>query len=183
MNQYLAEFYRNWNVKLQSIVGDELAKVYDRYITAFVIYNNLYNEVPEMLIRQGVPLPVKLFDNKMATDLVVQYLGAQRIMDLLQQHNQLANIDEIISLIDQEVFHIKIHLGQHQRNEDLKILADLSSNNIVKKSTGILKVMYYVRCNIFHGHKNFEEYQRLLVEPLFQIIAVINGELYATLQA
>jgi hypothetical protein len=183
MNQYLAEFYGNWNAKLQSIVGDELAKVYDRYITAFVIYNNLYNVVPEMLIRQGVPLPAKLFDNKMATDMVVQYLGAQRIMDLLQQHNQLENIDEIISLIDQEVFHIKIHLGQHQRNEDLKLLADLSSNNIVKKSTAILKVMYYVRCNVFHGHKNFEEYQRLLVEPLFQIIEVINAELYATLQA
>ena len=95
----------------------------------------------------------------------------------------MENIDEIISLIDQEVFHIKIHLGQHQRNEDLNLLADLSSNYIVKKSTAILKVMYYVRCNVFHGHKIFEEYQRLLVEPLFQIIEVIKAELYATLQA
>jgi len=182
MNLYLAEFYANWNAKLQAIEGDELAKVYDRYITAFVIYNNLYNEVPEMLTRQGIPLPNRLFDNKMATDLVVQYLGAQNILDILMQNHRLDSINDIIRLINQEVFHIKIYLGQHQRNEDLKLLAELNANNPTKKATAILKVLYYVRCNIFHGHKNFEEYQRMLVEPLFRILEVINIELYNTLQ-
>ena len=168
---------------MQAIEGDELAKVMIVILPHLLFINNLYNEVPEMLTRQGIPVPYRLFDNRMATDLVVQYIGAQNILDILLQNHRLESINDIIRLIDQEIFHIKIYLGQHQRNEDLKLLAELHANNPTKKATAILKVLYYVRCNIFHGHKNFEEYQRMLVVPLFRILEVLNIELYNRLQS
>ncbi len=97
-------------------------------------------------------------------------------------NNNLDNdIESIIHLIDQERFHIKINYGEYNRNEDLKILNELKSDNKSKKATGILKVIYYVRCNIFHGNKDFVEYQRILMGPLIKILSVTNDLLFRKL--
>jgi hypothetical protein len=105
-------------------------------------------------------------------------LGAGDILTEFTNKNLDGDIKTIIDLIDQEVFYIKVNFNGRQRNEDIKILADLKSNNATKKATGILQVAYYVRCNIFHGHKNFQEYQRILVEPLTKIISALNPMLF-----
>jgi hypothetical protein len=182
MSPYFSDFYHNWNNKLTSIVGDDLASVYDRYITSFVIYNSLYNQVPEALIGNGIPVASRIFDNKLATDIVVQFLGATNLLNLLYDNDCANDIKGIINLIDQETFYIKIRYGQRQRNEDLKLLSDLNSINHNKKAIAILQVLYHVRCNIFHGNKDFQEYQRILVEPLFKILQIINNELFSRLQ-
>ncbi|MFD0750174.1 hypothetical protein ACFQZS_08485 [Mucilaginibacter calamicampi] len=182
MSPYFFDFYHNWSNKLLGIIGDDLASVYDRYITSFVIYNSLYNQVPEALIENGIPVASKIFDNKLATEIVVQFVGATNLLDLLYNNGCGNDIQGIINLIDQQMFYIKIKYGQRQRNEDLKLLSDLNSTNHNKKAVAILQVLYHVRCNIFHGNKNFEEYQRILVEPLFKILQIINSELFNRLQ-
>ncbi|MEO6102522.1 MAG: hypothetical protein ABIP44_02655 [Pseudoxanthomonas sp.] len=178
MNPWLIDFYNNWTLKVQGIVGQDPSHVYDKYMTSFVIYNNLYNQIPGKLVASGVVVPNRIFDNKAATEYVVKFLGAGDILTEFTNNNLDGDIQTIIDLIDQEVFYIRINFNGRQRNEDLKILADLKSNNATKKATGILQVAYYVRCNIFHGHKNFQEYQRILVEPLTQIISVLNPMLF-----
>jgi hypothetical protein len=183
MNQYFTEFYANWTGKANNIVGNDLASVYDKYVTLFVIYNNLYNQIPDKLVSNGIAIPNKIYDNKAATEIVVQFLGATALLDELAANNLGADIDAIINLIEEEVFHIKIYHGQYNRNEDLKILADLRSTNPLKKAIAILKVIYHVRCNIFHGSKDFQEYQRLIVEPLTRILLIINPFLYNRLNA
>ncbi len=75
ISQNFIHHYNNWNAKVDSIIGDDLPNVYDRYMTLFVIYNNLYNQVPAALITKGIAIPNQIYDNKAATDLVVQYLG------------------------------------------------------------------------------------------------------------
>lgn len=115
--------------------------------------------------------------------MVVQFIGANLFLDELVANNLGADVDYIINLIEQETFHIKINHGQYDRNEDLKILSKLRSTNEQKKAIAILKVVYYVRCNIFHGNKDFQEYQRLIVEPLTRILLTINPFLYNRLNA
>lgn len=181
MNQYFVDFYHNWSNKANGIIGNSLAEVYDKYMTLFVIYNNLYNQIPTKLISKGIAVPDKIYDNNAATDFTIKLLGADEFMEELTSKNLDNDIQTIIDLIDQEIFHIKIRHGQYSRNDDLRILDELKSANNSKKAVAILKVLYYVRCNIFHGSKDFQEYQRLLVEPLIRIIEIINPFLYAKL--
>ncbi|WP_299221219.1 hypothetical protein [uncultured Aquimarina sp.] len=181
MNQYFRDFHNNWIAKANAISTNELSDIFDKYITLFVIYNNLYNQVPNKLIISGIPVPNKIFDNKAATELVVKFLTPEDLLLEFSNNNLDNDIESIINLIDQETFHIKINYGGYNRNEDLKILNELKSENKGKKATGILKVIYYVRCNIFHGNKDFVEYQRILMEPLIKILSVTNDFLFRKL--
>lgn len=178
VSYYFINHYNNWNEKVNKIQGDDLSSVYDRYMTLFVIYNNLYNEVPAALIQKGVPVPNNIYDNKKATEWVVKYLGATQVLGKLHANGSDADVQAIINLINDEVFYIKLNHGERQRNEDLKILKNLRSNNEVQKANAILQVCYNVRCNIFHGSKDFQEYQRLLIEPLTNIMRTIIIQLY-----
>ena len=183
MNQYFRDFYNNWTAKATGIVNDDLSSVYDRYMTLFVIFNNLYNQIPDKLISLGIAVPNKIYDNKAATNLVIQFLGANDFINELIFNNLEEDINSIIQLMEQEVFHIKLNHGQYDRNEDLKILTELKSSINIKKAIAILKVVYYVRCNIFHGSKDFQEYQRILVEPLTRILQTLNPILFNRLNA
>jgi hypothetical protein len=178
MNQYFTDFYTNWTKKANNIVGNNLENVYDKYITLFVIYNILYNHIPDKLISNGISESRKIDDNKAATEEVVKYIGANALLDELTANNLGADIDTIKNIIEQEVFHIKINHGQYNRKEDLKILSDLHSTDQQKKAVAILKVIYHVRCNIFHGNKDFQDYQRVIFEPLTRILLAINPFLY-----
>lgn len=106
----------------------------------------------------------------MATEYVVKYFGAENILSNLSAHAHNSDIQGIIKLINDQVFYIKLKYGQRRRNEDLKILKNLRSPNETLKATAILQVCYYVRCNILHGSKDFQEYQRLLIEPTSSVI-------------
>src|SRR5690554_5199242 len=125
MNQYFTDFYTNWTNKADGIAGDSLSNVYDKYMTLFVIYNNLYNQIPDKLVSKGVAVPDKIYDNKAATEFVIKFLGADEFLAELTANNLNNDIDIIIGLIDRKVFHIKISFGQYLRNDDLKILEDL----------------------------------------------------------
>jgi hypothetical protein len=181
ISQNFIHHYNNWNAKVDSITGDDLPSIYDKYMTLFVIYNNLYNQVPGALIAMGTAVPNQIYDNKKATEFVVKYLGATNILTNLQANDHDTDIQGIINLINDEVFYIKLKHGQRQRSEDLKILKNLRSTNDVNKATAILQVCYYVRCNIFHGSKDFQEYQRLLIEPLTNIMRTVIVQLYNAL--
>ena len=181
LSQYFTDFYNNWSRKAVAIQGNELHNIYDKYITLFIIYNCLYNQTREHLVLTGQLVPRQNLDNQNATTLVIQLLGDANIIANFTAKGNDKDIAEIIDVIDREVFHIKLKNGQSQRKEDLKILSNLRSANSSEKALGVLQVLYYVRCNLFHGHKNYVEYQRMLVEPLINILATLNTQLYAEL--
>lgn len=181
LSQNLIDFYNNWTLKGTQIVGDDLSHVYDKYITLFITFNNLYNQVPQKLLDRGMSMPAKIYDHKAATNYVVKYLGATNILNEFASNDNDKDIALLVDIIDQELFYIKLNYGQRQRQEDLEILANLRSTNSVDKATAILQVAYYVRCNMFHGHKDFIGYQTLLLEPLINIMATINKNLFTEL--
>lgn len=181
MKPSLIDFYNNWSKKAQGIDTATLGGMYDKYITLFVIYNNLYNQVPPKLAAGGFPLPKKIYDNKAATEYVVNFLGAKAILEAYSHNKNEGDIEAIIEVIRNEEFYIKIKNGLRQRNEDLLLLADLESKNNVTKATAVLQVIYHVRCNLFHGEKDFQEYQRKLVQPLINLLSTLISTLYKSL--
>jgi hypothetical protein len=121
MNPNLVNFYNNWNKKAAGIDTASLAGLYDKYITLFVIYNNLYNQVPPHLTARGFVIPNKIYDSKAATEYVVSFLGGKNILDHLTASKNDSDISTIINLIDNEEFYIKIRKGVRQRAEDINL--------------------------------------------------------------
>lgn len=84
---------------------------------------------------------------------------------------------DIADLINNKVFHINLEDGQGQEKTDKELATNLLSENVEIKSKAILSLIYNVRCNIVHGHKDFQEYQRLLLEPAIGILRTIVNTL------
>ena len=67
-------------------------------------------------------------------------------------------------------FNIKLNKGMSFRANDLTIIEKLRSDNENVKAIAILEVIYFVRCNLIHGHKQYAEYQQKLLLPLVRIL-------------
>lgn len=124
-------------------------------------------DVMNELVISGAHIPQDFKEKKAASDYVVQYLkGIFFIDSLLNDQISLDNLSEICRILDEEQFHIILHWGSQQRLLDLQLLDNLRSNNKQNKAVAILRLFYHIRCNLFHGHKGFEERQRLLLIPV-----------------
>ncbi len=174
-------FYNNWSEKLEANQGQNLGSLFDRYITLFIMYNGLYMLIPQTLIQRGIHVKPNMNDSDLAVRSVIKILGAPRMIQELFQRGQEQEILSLIDLIDREQFYINLYYGARQRNEDLLILNKLRSTNPAQKAVGILEVIYNVRCNLMHGHKDFVEPQRELLEPLINILTSLNEILYEEL--
>ena len=173
------EFYDDWTAKANAIAGDNLSSIYDRFITNFIIYNSLYNEVPMQLSARGFTLPRRLYDDLKATDYVVKYITPNTFLKKLSEKGCDKPIDQLVKLIDDEKFYIELSsTGERQRAKDIRIASHIKSKNKNNKAVNILKIIYHVRCNIFHGNKQFKEYQRELLTPATKVLQEVNTILF-----
>lgn len=170
MNHRFTIFYESWLNKAHGYSENSTAEIFDKFISLFIIYNFEYNQIARLLRLQGEHIYNRYDDRKAATDWVISFIGAQNIADLLDEQSLSEEVGKIIEIIENERFYIKLNWGERQRNQDLKILNRLQSSNSNDKAKGILEVIYYVRCNLFHGHKEFIGEQRQLLIPLCRIL-------------
>jgi hypothetical protein len=174
LNPNLINLYNNWTAKANNYNNNDLANVFDKYITLFVIYNALYNQIVNELRNLGTHIYNRYDDRKAATDWLISFIGANQIINKINADELNEEINTIAHLIQDEVFHIKLNWGRRERTSDIKIMHRLLSNNNNEKAKGLLEVIYYVRCNLVHGHKQFENYQRDLLMPLTNLLSSIN---------
>lgn len=171
LNTYQNQFYENWLSKADSYKEENLSNYFDNFFSLYVIFNTLYMEIMTMLVKEGQYLPSNFKDKKAATDYVIKYLGSQFFLEKLLENSQdISDLNEICEKINNEKFHIILEWGNHQKTKDEILLNSLRSNNKDKKATAILQLFYYVRCNIFHGHKNYENVQIELLSPLNRLL-------------
>lgn len=158
-----------------------LHELFDKYITLFTAFNILYGIVPAMLKKNGLVLCAPETDNKMATELVCQYLSEQRLMVDFEAQNA-EDVKSLIDVLENNIFNIKLDKSGNSIPElDQQILDGLKSDNHLDRCHSILKTIYLVRCNMVHGHKDLQEYQRLLLEPLSRLLITLNDCLFAEL--
>ncbi|AWO01849.1 hypothetical protein DLD77_09140 [Chitinophaga alhagiae] len=181
LSQETLDYYQSWKRKQAANVEDDLSAVFNGFRDLYPTYNRLYNEIPTALKATGVVLPKRLEDNQKATKYVVQYIGASNLLTHLSKNNNDSDIESIDWILEEELFHIKLIQGQSDRNADIQLRAELNSTDAETKAIAILKVIYYVRCNMEHGEKHFEEHQRLLLQPLTNILVAVIEQLYELL--
>ncbi|MDO6802952.1 hypothetical protein Q4595_10870 [Wenyingzhuangia sp. 1_MG-2023] len=175
MTEETRTFINNWETKLSEISGDDLASTYDKFNTLYTISNRLQREVFVKLQNKGVLTKARYSDYEKATSLIIEYLESQTIIDRLLMENNTTDIEQISDLIRNKVFNINLADGVPQEEKDEQLAENLINVDNGIKSKAVLSVIYNVRCNMVHGHKDFENYQSLLVVPLSNILNTINN--------
>ena len=167
------DYINNWDKELEKIKGDELSDFFNRFQTLYPIYNRLYNDAFRIEQAKNKELN-RITDYEKATVFVRDFIGSDLIIDNLKAYNRIDDIKAISHLIDEEIFHINLKdgIGQEQFDKLLsKNLMNEQDNSIRAKA--VLSVIYNVRCNLVHGYKNLEEHQRMLLEPVQNLLLTV----------
>lgn len=178
------DFYTRWMAKANGIPMDNIHNCIDKYVTLFISYNALYNTVQQKIaVHKGVAVK-NIGDKRSATIEIRNFLDARYILAELTVQKNDAHINELIQTMQLKLFNIKLDgSGNAQPLIDNQLETGLSSLDADTKTLALLEVIYYVRCNIVHGHKNLQPYQTLLLEPLIPILTTINQQLFTALNA
>jgi hypothetical protein len=171
MTEQINDFYNNWLSKADSYNDKSLENLFDRFISLYVVYNVLYMEiVKECYLSNGKKQKFK--DDIAATDYVVQYVGSKSFIEnLFNDEQSKTDLDIICDMINENLFYINIDwLGYRKQKLDSKLLSSLYSKNKGTKAKAILSLLYRIRCNIIHGHKDFTERQENLLIPVNNLL-------------
>lgn len=153
------EFIQRWKRKGQRYSLDCLEHYFDRFFTAFVLYNFFYETIGSKL------QPNWKKDQEKASKVAKRFLGAGRIFadPVIRQ-----NGDKIRSLIEAETFYIRDKTWDAHR---IKMLTPTDPEQWVN---GLLEIIYGIRCNMFHGQKEFDESQKAILDPCIAVIERLN---------
>jgi hypothetical protein len=178
ISQEFLNFVRNWQHKSEEYNTTNLRSCFDKFFTLYIVFNRIYAEATFSLARR-LPCQFKTSnwtsfpDRDAATAHILQFMNAENFVSgIMTDENSAAALKEIIRLIRDERFYIKLDMvtGDQQRDRDLKLLADLEGNNLATKGRAILETIYCIRCNMFHGHKGFNKVQLELLQPIIIIL-------------
>lgn len=167
------EFIDNWDLKLSQIKNenDQLKELYDKFTTLFTIYNRYYNEAFYQFQMDKKLTKSRYSDFEKATTIVLEFLSADSLINSFNENQK--EIDDLCMLIENQIFHINLVDGEPSEETDKQLLENLKSVSPVVKGKAVLSAIYNVRCNIVHGYKDFQEYQRLIVEPLIKLLETV----------
>jgi hypothetical protein len=178
-------FYDSWWVnKCLEYNGEQLVHHYDLFFSRYVIYNNLYNSIVSLKVFLG-RLNVKTNrkqkiiergDREKAIDCIAEHLLDSEL-DLLFKKEGFARIrNSLVDMIKNQFVITHWH-GKQRPEDDLDILEKLQYIDRRKVLYGLLEVLYNVRCNMFHGSKNYHDSQiallKVLNEFLFEIVTIL----------
>jgi hypothetical protein len=187
-------FHTEWRAKADQYQEPDLQSAFDRFFTLFVIYNRLYAEVTFHMARNGrinLTQRTNFPDGSAATDYVLQFLGGTNTVELFEADPECAKaIQAIIALLagptpEGRQFAIKLDMiyGQPQRDADLELLRKLRSHSHSERGIAILQFLYAIRCNLFHGHKGFDDVQLEIMRPANILLSRIVEVLFENLNA
>lgn len=187
LHPHVQDFYREWLDKADSYEQENLSNYFNKAFSLFTLYNKLYAEATFTLARnneitlnerRGFP------DRKGATEYAPQFIGHERLLDTLENDEKCSQaIDQLIELIDNERFCIKLSMlyGERQPEKDRDLSQRMRSTSKPRKIEAILDLIYSVRCNMFHGNKQFDQIQVELLMPVTIILRMVIVELYRKL--
>ena len=178
LTQQFEHFYEKWYEKANGYIDNTLSDAFDKFITLYIIYNSLYVEVWNKLVLSDFKkVSKKNFRERIAaTDYIIKYLKDTYYIDKLFCNEQSEKcLSTICQLIEQERFYIVFEVNnngirQPFPNKDKDLLNCLKSNSKNSRAKAILELIYNIRCNLIHGGKGFEEYQKELLFPVNYIL-------------
>jgi hypothetical protein len=167
------DYIETWTKKIKHIEGDSLGAVFEKFSTLYTLHNRLYNDSYRILEQSGKLAKRKYRDHEKASIAIIEYLSADLIINSFNRNGNLIDLASIAELIHNNVFYINLADGKANPEVDNQLMNNLRSADSEILSKAALMVIYNLRNNVVHGEKHFEEYQRMLLEPLIRILQTI----------
>ena len=173
MTEETKDFIETWINKIATYTGDDLGTLFDKYTALYTLYNRLYNESYRQMKANSQLSKSRHSDFEKATTLVVEFNSATEIIDRLRAKDNFTDITTIADLIRKDVFHINLADGVSQKKIDIELMGNLENDNPAIKAQAALSTIYNIRCNIQHGEKHFKQHQKILLEPLINVLETV----------
>lgn len=192
----LEDFCDRWLAKARRYDETNLSDCFDKFTTHFILFNAIYNEVgfrmrqtsyPKRmnkdwkkyaLLKPFAPLP----DKALATKYVVEYYGTDALRKSIAENEDCqAALNTLVDLIETEQFYF--HLDYDTGQPDWRKDKDLARKYTVNDSRAILELIYQARCNLFHGQKEYEQSQRVVLRCLTTMLEFISKRVLRKLLA
>lgn len=175
MDIYAIEiFCDRWIAKAEAYRSNDLEDLFDRFFTLFVAYNRFYSAAAELyrdpLYRRN--RFIHKGDRREATTVMAEIIGAPRFSEVVQENKEIAaSCDAISELLEKRFFFL--HSNRETKEPDLvrddKLVAALRRPSLL----AVLECLYQIRCNIFHGEKEFAPRQAELLIPAITLLEVV----------
>ena len=182
-----SEFNNRWTNKAEAIQLNDLADYFDRFFTLYVIFNRLYCETALTLERKGVitndpnrSLPGK----KSATEYVIKLLtGPKLVQELEANPSCVQSISTMKTILDND-YRLVLLRGPRadgDKNRDRELLGRFRSTDQSERALAILEFIYAIRCNTFHGSKQYDDTQSEVLGACISILTMLNRMIFEAL--
>lgn len=166
---------------------DDLYRCFDRFTSLFVVFNRVYTEAGKLLIRRGTVRPhpgrryAPLPDRESATSHIVTFYGEDRLREEISADKKCSKaVDTLVQLIRDQRFylHEDYTTGLPDIQKDLRLANEAGTYS----PKAVLSLIYQARCNLFHGEKDFEERQRVLLDNMSASLEFIVSKVLVKLK-
>lgn len=175
MDTYAIErFCDRWIDKAETYRSNDLEDLFDKFFTLFVAYNRFYSAAAELHrvtfdARQAMLLQG---DRREATTLMARLIGQSRFSIAMNESPAISTACRSISrLLQNQSFFL--HSVRGTKEPDLARDAKLASGLHKHSLMAVLECLYQIRCNIFHGEKEFAPRQAELLVPAITLLEAI----------
>jgi hypothetical protein len=177
----LSHFVRRWLEKANDVVDSTDSAFVDRFVFTYISFNALYTAAANILdgsssaivkwdFRKGGP-PKRQFkkyptEQRRATTLVVDVIGKHRSVErLLVCKDAIENLCNCFG--PGRLYLHELESGEPDIARDDALIASARSGNI----ESLLRIVYLLRCNLFHGAKALSAVQDV---PLTAATAILQ---------
>ncbi|EAZ93137.1 hypothetical protein [Crocosphaera chwakensis] len=188
------KFYHRWNDKLKSISQSEYEYI-DKFITAYIIHNFLYNLAVDLKEygRGKDQYPVVGADRKKATEIPIKLLTAEKIVNTQGIRENVEKIRKTVRDGHFYIFRVPDPNDEKAKDEKVKDKEPINkekiwlekienkNSSLEEYTQGFLDAIYQIRCNTFHGQKDLNSKQEIILKPATEIIIKINEMMYKEL--
>lgn len=179
MDAYVIDrFCDRWIRKASAYRSNELEDLFDKFFTLFVAYNRFYSATSEAHRAKLDPIQATRLqgDRREATTVMARLIGQSRFSNALKETPKAATACETIAeLLQNHRFFLHSIGGTGEPNivKDLRLAEGLHRYSLL----AVLECLYQIRCNIFHGAKEFAPRQAELLGPaiiLLELIVILS---------
>jgi len=184
------DFTSRWLRKSERYRGPELSHCFDRFFTLYVVYNRGYDEAARFVLldhpaafplwrirgrREEPAIASKIPERIRATTGVCAFCGASLRSDVLARTDVQEALRNLEAPIVQGRFYITAnrHTGIPDREADRNAFHEVRNGRLF----GLLGILYQLRCNLFHGQKEYHGMQQAILEPANVVLDRITRHL------
>jgi len=175
MDTYAIEqFCERWIDKADAYRSNDLEDLFDRFFTLFVAYNRYYSAAADLHRATINPRQARLLqgDRREATNVMTRLIRQSRFTDAMDGNTAIATACQDISKLLQErrfFLHSVRGTKEPDRVRDAKLADGLHKHCLFS----VLECLYQIRCNIFHGEKEFAPRQAELLAPAITLLEAV----------